>query len=105
MTRRMIRILQPGAQSLVVDRGRPGQRHRGVPGGGAADRLSFQLLNWIAGNAAEAGALECACGIYSQKGLCGLGVWVYALGARSVGLAPKLPFAPARPATQTQTGA
>lgn len=64
----MLDILSPGVRSLVVDRGRPGLRHLGVPRGGAADRLSYQIANWLVGNAAEAhggrgmGAVECALG-------------------------------------------
>lgn len=58
----MIRVLSAGAQSLVVDLGRPGLRHFGVPLSGAADRLSHQVANWIVGNRAAAGTLECALG-------------------------------------------
>ena len=58
----MIEVLNSGAESLVVDLGRPGLRHLGVPLSGAADRLSFQLANWLVGNAPGAAAIECALG-------------------------------------------
>ena len=60
-------VLSPGAQSLVVDLGRPGWRHMGVPLSGAADRLSVQIANWIVGNAPGAGAVECALGGLSVR--------------------------------------
>jgi len=40
-----ITVLQPGTQTLIMDAGRPGHRHQGIPGGGAADRLSFAIAN------------------------------------------------------------
>ena len=52
------RVLEPGLFSLVVDAGRPHQRSRGVPVGGAADRTSYQLGNALVGNAPDAAALE-----------------------------------------------
>ena len=55
-------ILQGGAQTLIMDAGRPGHRHQGIPGGGAADRLSFAIANHLVGNHWNTPALECALG-------------------------------------------
>jgi len=55
-------VLQPGTQTLIMDAGRPGHRHQGIPGGGAADRLSFAIANHLVGNAWDTPALECALG-------------------------------------------
>ena len=57
-----MKIVSPGTRSLVVDLGRPGHRHRGVPLSGAADRHSYQIANWLVGNAPGAGAIECTLG-------------------------------------------
>ena len=57
-----IKVLQPGAQTLVMDAGRPGHRHQGIPGGGAADKLSFAIANHLVGNSWDTPALECALG-------------------------------------------
>jgi biotin-dependent carboxylase-like uncharacterized protein len=53
-----LEVLQPGWASRVVDRGRPGTRHLGVPVGGAADRTALALGNALVGNAPDAAALE-----------------------------------------------
>lgn len=58
----MIEILQSGTRTTLQDTGRPGYRHLGIPASGAADRLSFALANWMAGNAWNAPALECTLG-------------------------------------------
>lgn len=55
-----LRVLETGLYSLVVDAGRPGQRSRGVPVGGAADRTAYLLGNALVGNAPDAAALEIA---------------------------------------------
>jgi 5-oxoprolinase (ATP-hydrolysing) subunit C len=52
------RVLSAGTHSLIVDLGRPDQRGRGVPVGGAADQTSFLLGNALVGNAPDAPALE-----------------------------------------------
>jgi len=57
-----IKILQPGAQTLIMDAGRPGHRHQGIPGGGAADKLSFAIANHLVGNRWDTPAIECALG-------------------------------------------
>jgi 5-oxoprolinase (ATP-hydrolysing) subunit C len=53
-----LRVLQPGAFSLLVDAGRPRSRRLGVPLGGAADRAAYAIGNALAGNAPNALALE-----------------------------------------------
>ena len=58
----MIELLNGGTQTTVQDAGRPGLRHLGVPSSGAADKLSFALANWMAGNRWDAPAIECALG-------------------------------------------
>lgn len=58
----MIEILGGGTQSTLQDAGRPGHRHLGIPGGGAADRLNFALANYIVGNPWNTTAIECAVG-------------------------------------------
>lgn len=57
-----LKILHAGTQSLVMDAGRPGHRHQGIPGGGAADKLSFAIANHLVGNRWDAPAIECALG-------------------------------------------
>jgi antagonist of KipI len=53
-----VEVLQPGTFSLLVDAGRPGTRHLGVPLGGAADVAAYSIGNALAGNDAGAVALE-----------------------------------------------
>ncbi|MER3414666.1 MAG: hypothetical protein C4297_00420 [Gemmataceae bacterium] len=53
-----LRVLAPGAFTLLVDRGRPGWRSLGIPAGGAADLTSFRLANALVGNDPDAPALE-----------------------------------------------
>ena len=57
-----IRTLHSGTQTLIMDAGRPGHRHQGIPGGGAADKLSFAIANHLVGNPWNTPALECALG-------------------------------------------
>jgi biotin-dependent carboxylase-like uncharacterized protein len=54
----VLRVLEPGLFTLVVDDGRPGTRSLGVPVGGAADRTALALGNALVGNPAPAAALE-----------------------------------------------
>ncbi len=58
----MIEILQSGTRTTLQDAGRPGYRHVGIPGSGAADRLNFALANWMIGNDWDMPALECTLG-------------------------------------------
>lgn len=54
----LLRIIAPGLHTMVVDQGRPGSRHLGVPLGGAADRFSLAIANALVGNPPDAAALE-----------------------------------------------
>lgn len=54
----MIEVLQPGVQTSVQDRGRPGLRHLGVAAGGALDAEALALANALLGNAPDAAVLE-----------------------------------------------
>ncbi len=58
----MIRVLQGGTRTTIQDGGRAGYRHLGIPGSGAADKLSFALANFLAGNPWNMPALECTLG-------------------------------------------
>jgi 5-oxoprolinase (ATP-hydrolysing) subunit C len=51
-------VRRPGAYSLLVDAGRPGWQHLGVPRGGPADRAAWQLGNALVGNDPTTVALE-----------------------------------------------
>ena len=53
-----LRIVKPGAYATVQDLGRPGLGARGVPAGGAADRISHALANRIIGNPDGAATIE-----------------------------------------------
>jgi 5-oxoprolinase (ATP-hydrolysing) subunit C len=53
-----LRVLSPGAFSLVVDGGRPRTRGLGVPVGGPADSASLALGNALVGNPPFTPALE-----------------------------------------------
>lgn len=62
MSEPVVTILSGGTQSLLQDVGRNGYRHLGIPGGGAADKLSFALSNYLVGNPWDAPTIECALG-------------------------------------------
>ena len=51
-------VIESGLHTLVVDQGRFGSRHQGIPWGGAADYSSYQLCNAILGNEENTPALE-----------------------------------------------
>lgn len=53
-----LRIIQPGLQTSVQDRGRFGQMHNGVSVSGAMDKLALQMANALLGNPADAAVLE-----------------------------------------------
>lgn len=53
-----VHVLAPGLLTTVQDAGRHGHRHLGVGAAGAADPWSHALANLLAGNAADAPALE-----------------------------------------------
>jgi biotin-dependent carboxylase-like uncharacterized protein len=54
----VIAVLRPGLLSTVQDAGRFGHRASGLPVAGAMDRLALAVANVLAGNAADAAALE-----------------------------------------------
>jgi antagonist of KipI len=53
-----LRILRPGLQTTVQDRGRFGLQHLGVVPCGAMDPVALELANGLVGNDAGAAALE-----------------------------------------------
>lgn len=53
-----LRVLEPGALTLVEDLGRPGLEHLGVPPSGATDRAAARRANRAVGNPAGAALLE-----------------------------------------------
>lgn len=53
-----LEILRAGIHTTIQDRGRPGYRALGVPGAGALDAETFELVNALLGNPANTGALE-----------------------------------------------
>jgi urea carboxylase len=60
VTMAVITVVAPGIQTTVQDlAGRPGLWDVGVPPSGAADELSFALVNAAVGNPASAAGLEC----------------------------------------------
>src|SRR5438105_1605170 len=57
-----LRVIEPGAYSLVVDSGREHHRAFGVSLGGAADRSAFIQGNALVGNAHSEPAIEFSLG-------------------------------------------
>lgn len=55
----MLTVEQPGLQTLVVDSGRPGWAHVGVPRSGALDLTALARANALVGNPPGAAGLEC----------------------------------------------
>lgn len=53
-----IEVIRPGLLTTVQDQGRDGWRKYGVPGGGAMDRGSLRVANWLVGNDGTAAGLE-----------------------------------------------
>jgi antagonist of KipI len=58
LTAPVLKVLNSGLFTLVVDAGRPHCRSLGLPVGGAADRAALALGNALVGNGAGAAALE-----------------------------------------------
>lgn len=54
----MIEIINPGWHSLIVDEGRYGYGHIGVPPSSALDRFAYNALHFLLGNERGAPALE-----------------------------------------------
>ena len=55
-----IKVVRPGLQSTLQAGPRLGQRHLGIPSGGAADPLSLALANRLVGNDWDTPAIEAA---------------------------------------------
>lgn len=55
----LLTVVRPGLQTLVVDAGRPGLAHLGVPRSGALDPAALARANALVGNAPDAAGLEC----------------------------------------------
>jgi len=55
----VLTVEQPGLQTLVVDAGRMGLGHLGVPRSGALDPVCLARANALVGNPAAAAGLEC----------------------------------------------
>lgn len=53
-------VIDGGLQTTIQDAGRRGFEHLGVPRAGAADPISLAVANLLAGNEANAAAIECA---------------------------------------------
>ena len=56
----ILHFKKPGLQSLVQDKGRNGFQAFGVPVGGAMDKSSAKIANWLVGNPLDAPVLEIA---------------------------------------------
>jgi antagonist of KipI len=73
----VLKVIDPGLYTLVVDRGRPGFRSLGVPVSGAADRFSLAIGNALVGNPPEAAALEFSLAGPTVQADCELGCVVF----------------------------
>ena len=58
-----MRVVNAGVATSAAGRGRPGYAYLGVPGSGAVDRRSADLVNRLVGNPPEAAVLETAGGL------------------------------------------
>jgi len=67
--RAALRVLDPGALTLIEDLGRPGHAAAGVPTGGAADRPALRLGNRLVGNLDGAAGLETLLGGLTLRAL------------------------------------
>ena len=54
-----LRVISPGLNTTVQDRGRTGYQRLGIPVSGALDPVALAAANVVVGNAAGAAALEC----------------------------------------------
>jgi KipI family sensor histidine kinase inhibitor len=61
--RPVLRVVSAGVATSLQDRGRPGYAHLAVPGSGAVDRRSAELVNRLVGNPPDAAVLETAGGL------------------------------------------
>lgn len=72
-----LEVIEPGLLTLVQAAPYRGDRHFGMPLAGAADPLAMALANWLAGNAAEAAALETAYAPVVLKAHSNIAVGIY----------------------------
>ena len=54
----LLRVVDPGVRTLIVDAGRPGWAHAGIPRSGAADAEALRIANALCGSAEDTAALE-----------------------------------------------
>ena len=59
----VVRVVNAGVATSLQDRGRPGYAYLGVPGSGAVDRRSADLVNRLVGNPPESAVVETAGGL------------------------------------------
>jgi len=58
LTKNFIEVIRAGALTTVQDLGRPGYESSGVSPGGAVDRATLRMANWLVGNDEGAACLE-----------------------------------------------
>jgi biotin-dependent carboxylase-like uncharacterized protein len=73
-----MRLIHPGVRTTCQDLGRPGYEAIGIAPAGAADRISYALVNWLLGNARNTPALEILLGgleleVASSHGMAAIG--------------------------------
>jgi biotin-dependent carboxylase-like uncharacterized protein len=76
----MIEIINPGWLSMVVDGGRYGWGHIGVPPSSALDHFAYQALNYLLGNRPDSPAIEVLGPGFALR--FGMDLWVAVTGAR-----------------------
>ncbi|GLZ46060.1 allophanate hydrolase [Actinomycetospora sp. NBRC 106375] len=99
MTRELV-VTEVGPQALVVDRGRPGWAHIGVPPAGAVDGPAHALAQRLVGNPADAAGLEVLLGGLALRATAATtvaltgppgGLWRHRVGAPDRALASHQP--------------
>lgn len=99
----VLRVLEPGALTLVQDLGRPGLAAIGVGASGAFDRAAHRLANRLVGND------ECAAGLEILLGGAALalpaGAWIAVTGAVGPITLDDAPVAHAQPVRAERDGA
>ena len=76
----VLEVVESGPLSTVQDLGRPGYADIGVAESGAADRASLRLANRLAGNGADAAAIEVTFGGFAARA--GTDITIAVTGAR-----------------------
>ena len=64
---RLLRILKPGVRTTCQDTGRFGYEAMGIGTSGAADPISYHLLNWLLGNPRNTPVLEIILGGFQAE--------------------------------------